>query len=327
MTSKHAETLSRIKETLQKCKTFFIAGHIKPDGDTVGSALALESMLKRMGKKAEIYSRETVPEYFNFLEGARKIKVTDKVKKEFDCAIILECVNTERMGDIISLDQAAFVINIDHHAHFNNFGHINFVEPAASSSAEQVFNIFRYLEMPLTQHEAEALYAGLVTDTGKFQQNNTTEAAFEMAAALVKAGVQPSRIYEKIYACKTLSSLRLLGYSLNTLKVTPSGLVAYMEIKQSMYRRAKSDITETEEIVNYAMMIPGVIVGMLIRETETPGLVKISFRSRNSFDVNKTAQHFGGGGHKNAAGCSIKGTLKQAEQSVLKHLSRNIKIR
>jgi bifunctional oligoribonuclease and PAP phosphatase NrnA len=327
MTNKHAESLSRIKEIIQKSKTFFIAGHIKPDGDTIGTALALESLLKRMGKKAEIFSREPVPEYFNFLDGARKIKVTDKVKREFDCAIILECVNTERMGDIISLDQAAYVINIDHHAHFNNFGNVNYVEPAASSSAEQVFNLFRYLDLGITAHEAEALYVGLVTDTGKFQQNNTTAPSFEMAQALVEAGVHPSKIYEKIYACKTQSSLKLLGFSLNTLKVTPSGLVSYMEIKQSMYHRAKSDITETEEIVNYAMMIPGVIVGMLIRETETPGLVKISFRSRSSFDVNKTAQHFGGGGHKNAAGCSIKGTLKQAEQAVLKHLSRNIKIK
>jgi phosphoesterase RecJ-like protein len=324
---KHSDELAQIKDVIQRSRTFFIAGHIKPDGDTIGSALALSSLLKRLGKKPEIYSRETVPEYFSFLDGAKKIQVTDKVCKEYDCAIILECVNTERMGDIISLDQASFIINIDHHIHFNNFGTVNYVDPAASSSAELVYNIFKYFDMGITEHEAEALYIGLVTDTGKFQQTNARPPAFEMAAELVKAGVLPSKIYEKIYACKTRSSLKLLGLALNTLKVTPSGLVSYMEIKQAMYRRSRSNVTETEEIINYAMMIPGVTVGMLFRETETPGLVKISFRSRSVFDVNKTAQHFGGGGHKNAAGCSIKGTLKQAEAAVLKHLSRNIKIR
>jgi len=325
--TKHSEALSQIKEIIQKSRTFFIAGHIKPDGDTVGSALALSSLLKRMGKKPEIYSRETVPEYFSFLDGAKKIQVTDKVCKEYDCAIILECVNTERMGDIISFDQASFIINIDHHIHFNNFGTVNYVDPTASSSAELVYNIFKYFDIGITEPEAEALYIGLVTDTGKFQQTNTTSTAFEMAADLVAAGVLPSKIYEKIYACKTQSSLKLLGLALNTLKVTPSGLVSYMELKQSMYRRAQSNVTETEEIVNYAMMIPGVIVGMLFRETETPGLAKISFRSQSSFDVNKTAQHFGGGGHKNAAGCSIKGSLKQAEAAILKHLSRNVRIK
>ena len=325
--TKDKDILSQIKAAIAKSKTFFIAGHTKPDGDTIGTALALASLLKRMGKKPEIYSRETVPEYFNFLHGIKNIKVTEKVCKEFDCAIILECASAERMGDIITFDQAAFVINIDHHAHFNTFGNINYIDSGASSSAQQVYNLFKHYDKGITKDEAEALYVGLVTDTGKFQQNNTSPEAFAMAADLVKAGVYPPHIYEQIYASKKYSALKLLGMALSTLKVTPSGKVAYVDIKQSMYRKCHSNVTETEDIINYTMMIPGITAGILFRETEAPGVVKISFRSRNNFDVNKIAQHFGGGGHKNAAGCSINASLQSARKTVLKYLSKHIEIK
>ncbi|MFH1368769.1 MAG: bifunctional oligoribonuclease/PAP phosphatase NrnA [Elusimicrobiota bacterium] len=324
--TKQNEILAKIKDAIGKSRTFFIAGHIKPDGDTVGTALALSSLLKRMGKKPEIYSREPVPGYFSFLNGIGRIKVAEKVCKEYDCAIILECANAERMGDIISMEQAAFVINIDHHAHYNNFGHINYIDPEASSSAQQVFNLFKYLGHGIKKDEAEALYVGLVTDTGKFQQTNTTTAAFDMASELVKSGVQPPVIYEKIYASKSYSALKLLGLALNTLNITPSGLVSYVEIKHSMYHKSHSNVTETEDIINHTMMIPGTTVGMLFRETEAPGIIKVSFRSRSGFDVNKIAQHFGGGGHKNAAGCSVKGNLTTAKRAVLKYLGKFIKI-
>lgn len=320
------DVLSQIKEAIGRSRTFFIAGHIKPDGDTIGTALALSSLLKRLGKKPEVYSREPIPSYFSFLNGIKQIKVTEKTCREFDCAIILECANTERMGDIISLEQATFVINIDHHAHFNNFGHINYVDPSASSSAQQVFNLFNFLGKGITKDEAEALYVGLVTDTGKFQQTNTSEEAFRMAAELVKAGVRPPLIYEKIYASMTYSSLKLLGMALNTLDLSPGGQIASIEIKESMYQKTHSNVTETENIINHTMMIPGVSVGVLLRETETPGIIKISLRSRSGYDVNKVAQHFGGGGHRNAAGCSVKGTLKSVKKQALQYLSRTLKL-
>jgi phosphoesterase RecJ-like protein len=313
----YTKILQQIIAAIKKNTTFFIAGHQKPDGDTVGSAVALQSLLQRLGKKAYIYTSEPLPGYLTFLPGSKKIHPQKKVARRFDCAIILECVNFERMGDIIAPEQADFVINIDHHAHFNYFGNINFVNPKASSSAEQIFYLFKALKMPLTKYEADALYVGLVTDTGKFQQANTTPAALTMAAALLEAGVVPTKMFDKLYATQSLSSLKLLGCALESLKLSAAGKIASLTITRSVYARTGSDVSETEGIINYAMMIPGVCVGILFRETETPGVVKASFRSRGIVDVNKVSNHFGGGGHKNAAGCSIRGTIASAEKQVL----------
>lgn len=309
--------ISRIVDAIKKNRSFFIAGHVKPDGDTVGSSLALASLLKRLGKKPAIYSSEPLPENLSFLKNAKNIIISSKATKEFDCAIILECMDFERMGNIISSEQAGTIINIDHHYNSGDFGNISYINPKASSSAEQIFRIYKYLGLPLKKDEAEALYVGLVTDTGQFQHSNTTPEALTMAAQLLDTGVMPHEMYDRLYAAKTLSSLNLLGFALNTLKIDASGKVAYMEIKHSTYAKAKSNVTETEGIINYAMMIPQVQVGILFRETETPGSIKVSLRSRAGFDVNKVSRHFGGGGHKYASGCTVKGDMKSTQKKVL----------
>jgi bifunctional oligoribonuclease and PAP phosphatase NrnA len=318
-----SETLKAISIAIQKNKTFFVAGHVKPDGDTIGSALALGSLLERLGKKVELYSKEPVPDYLLFLPDVKKIKIKKKVTREFDCSIILECKDLERMGNLITKEQTKSIINIDHHSSFSNFGDINYVNPKASASAEQIFKLFRYLKMPLTPNEAMALYVGLVTDTGMFQQANTTPDSFRMAADLVHEGrLDPTFIYRNIYAVKTPSSLRLLGKALSTLKNSFSGRVAYMAITREAYDETGSAEIDTEGIINYTMMMPGVLIGVLFKETDQPGTLKVSFRSRDDLDINKIAKEFGGGGHKNAAGCNILGDLSQVEKTVLEHIQK-----
>ena len=322
---RYMRVISEIITVLKECRTFFIAGHIKPDGDTVGSGLALASFLKRLGKKARIYSLEPVPQYLTFLKEAGNINVMQKVTGEFDCAIILECLDLDRMGNLITSAQAGTLINIDHHASFTNYGDINYIDPAASSSAELIFNIFKQFKMPILRSEAEALYVALVTDTGKFQQANTTPKAFRMAAELVDAGVVPSEVYGKLYATQSLPSLNLLGESLSTLKTNQSGAIAYLEITRKMYAKTKSSAADTEGIINHTMMIPGANIGILFREAETPGLIKISMRSKDHFDVTKIVKCFGGGGHKNAAGCSVKGTLKSVEKKFMGYVEKQLR--
>jgi phosphoesterase RecJ-like protein len=262
----------------------------------------------------------------DFLSEASKIKIeiANKVRGEFDCAIILECLDLDRMGNLITAEQACTLINIDHHKSFSNYGHINYIDSQASSSAEQIFSIFKYLKMPILPHEAQALYVGLVTDTGKFQQANTSPKSLRMAADLVEAGVAPSNMYGRLYATQSLPSLSLLGLSLSTLKTSPSGKIAYLEVTRKMYKKTKTGAADTEGIINHSMMIPGVTAGVLFRETETD-LIKVSMRSVDRFDVNKIAKHFGGGGHKNASGCSIKGTIKSAERTLLSYIEKQIK--
>ncbi|MBN1622592.1 MAG: bifunctional oligoribonuclease/PAP phosphatase NrnA [Endomicrobiales bacterium] len=319
------KALLKIFKAIKKNKTFFIAGHLKPDGDTVGTALALASLLHRLKNKVEIYSKEPIPEYLLSAPGAKKIIIADKTVKKFDCAIILECLDFERMGNIIDSEQVETVINIDHHANYNHFGHINYIDPKASSSSEQVYNIFKFFKMPININEAKCLYIGLVTDTGKFQQTNTTSYALNVAASLVDVGLKPTVIYDAVYANKSLSSLNLLGHSLCNLKLSCSGKVAYLEVTRQMYKKTRSNPSEAEGIINYAMMMPKVIVGVLFRKDDDNGYIKVSFRSRGSFNVNKVAQYFGGGGHKNAAGCSVKGNIVKAKKEVLKYLGKKLR--
>jgi len=319
------KVITDILGAIQKCRTFFIAGHTKPDGDTVGTGLALKSFLERLGKKASIYSLEPVPQYLTFLPGARQIKIARQVKGEFDCAIILECIDFERMGNLIKPEQASLVINLDHHSSFSKYGHINYIDPSASSSAELVYNIFNQKKMPISRNEADALYVALVTDTGKFQQTNATSKAFRMAADLVDAGVVPPDIYGELYATQSLPSLCLLGRVLSTLTTCCSGKIAHVEVTRDMYRQTASGAADTEGIINHVMMIPGLVAGIMFRQTDTPGLIKISMRSKGRFDVNRIARHFGGGGHKNASGCSFKGNLPAVKKQFLRYVEKDMK--
>jgi len=302
---------------LRRYETFFIAGHMKPDGDTIGTALALASLLKRLGKKAFVYSREEVPANLCFIPGARRIVVTEKVRREFDCAIILECKDLARMGDLITPDQVRTIINIDHHADFNPFGAINYLDSTASSSAEQVFDLFSFMKIPIHCNEAEGLYVGLVTDTGQFQHANASPSALRMGARLLEVGIVPDHIYDNLYASNSLSSLHLLGSTLLTLEKTADGKIAAMTIPRSSYRRTGSDVTETDGIINFAMTMPAVVVGVLLRETEVKGQIKVSLRARGTFNVNAVAHHFGGGGHKKAAGCTLTGTLSSVKKTII----------
>jgi phosphoesterase RecJ-like protein len=171
-----------------------------------------------------------------------------------------------------------------------------------------------------TVTEAEYLWAGLITDSGMFQQTNTTPECLQVAAELVRIGVKPNEMFQMIYSSKTLTSLNLLGLSLQTMQLACGGAVAYLRLEQAMFKAANSDVTEAEDFINHTMLIPGVKVGVLFRE-DKPDSIKVSFRSRQAYDVNSVARQFGGGGHKNAAGCTIEGTMTAVISQVLAHLS------
>ncbi len=319
------KNLFEIAQAIKKCRSFFIAGHVKPDGDTIGASIALASLLSRLDKNAEIFSREEMPHYLKFLRGASKIRKANKVFKYYDCAIILECSSLERMGSLIDRNQAKVLINIDHHKVFTKFGDINYIDPKASSSSEQIFNLFKMMNMKLTQTEAEALYTGAVTDTGRFQYANTTPYCLLMASELLSAGVKPQKIFSNLYEGNRVSSLRLLGEALNTLKVASKGKITFMELPNSAFRRAGADYSETENIINYGISVEGAKAAVLFRESEEKGEIKVSMRSRGKTDVSKICKHFGGAGHKNAAGCSFKGTLAEAKRRIISYVEDNLR--
>ena len=308
-----------ISSLIRKNKKFFLSGHSKPDGDTVASELAMASLLKRLNKSASVYNAEPVPSNLLFLPGVEKIKTAAKVSGKYDVAIIFECSDADRMGNIIDLEkQAKTVINIDHHLMHAYFGDVNLINPHASSNSEQLYYIFQKMHMPLTKEEAAYLYVGIMTDTGRFQHSNTNAETLKIASKLLERGVDASLLCERIYGTTKFSSLKLISRALSNLAVTPDGKIAYSYIRRRDFEKSKAVEEESEEIVNYGLQIPSALMSILFRESISNGKVKISFRSRRDVNVCKLAEEFGGGGHKYASGCRIEGDMKKISAKVMK---------
>jgi phosphoesterase RecJ-like protein len=318
---KRDKVLDEILRAVRRGKTFFLAGHEKPDGDTIGSELAFASLLRRLGKRVDIYNAEPVPDSLRFLPGADRAKASRRVEKDYDVAVVFECSGPDRMGNILDLKRhAKTVINIDHHAHHSYFGDINLINPRASSNSEQLFYLWRRARMPITRDEAMALYVGLVTDTGRFQQENTNPDSHEVAGGLVAVGIPVAEISRRLYYTRTPSALGLLGRALGTLKLLEDGRISVLTLTQPDFAETRATPDETEDVINHGLMPETVLVALFARETEAAGRVKVSLRGKGKVDLCRIAVKFGGGGHKNASGCTVSGSLEQAVDTVLREV-------
>jgi len=308
--------ISEISKIIEQSKTFFIAGHVKPDGDSLGSALALASVLNRLGKKSCVYCADEIPASLRFLKGSDKIKKSASKTDMFDCAIILESTNFSRMGSIIAPNQAGKVINIDHHLSHVNFGNVNYIVSSSASTAELILNILEYMGIKLTKDEAENLYTGILTDTGCFQQTNTTSDSHIACAKLIDYGIDINEIYKKVYESSSVNALRLHGMALCGIKTVLNNQVSYIVLTKSMFKKSKTKDYAAEGIINYTLKIEGVKVGCIFKEVDRK-TTKISCRSVRNFNVLEVVRKFGGGGHKNAAGCIVKTGINASVKTVL----------
>jgi phosphoesterase RecJ-like protein len=318
--------ISEIMKIINQSKTFFIAGHVKPDGDSIGSALAVSSVLNRIGKKACVYSVDEIPKFVKFLKSSNKIKKSVKKTEKFDCAIILESNNFSRMGDIITPSQVKKIINIDHHLSYTDFGNANYIVPSSSSTAELILNIFEYMKIKLLKHEAECLYTGILTDTGRFQQVNTTANSHIASAKLMEYGVDVNKVYEEVYEKGSLNALKLQGLALYGIKTILNNKVSYILLTKDMLKETITSEGDAEGLVNYTLRIDGVLVGCVLKEVDNK-TTKVSFRSVKSFDLLKVVRMFGGGGHKNAAGCTINAGINAAVKIVTDALKKKLRIK
>jgi phosphoesterase RecJ-like protein len=313
------DSITEISKIIKKSKTFFIASHVKPDGDGLGSALALASFLNRTGKKASVYCKDKIPANLKFLSGSSKIKSSANKTDFFDCAIILESMNFVRMGDIITPIQAKKVINIDHHKTYTNFGDVNYIVSESSSTAELIVKIFEFMKVELTKAEAECLYTGIVTDTGCFQNTNTMANSHIACANLMAYNIDVSKIHKQIYENTSLPSLKLQGLGLCNMKVTLNGNVAYIVLTKEMFKKSKANYNDSEGIVGYTLRVQGVKVGCLFKEVDKNS-TRVSLRSVKEVDLLNVVGQFNGGGHKNAAACMIEANINTAVKLICKVL-------
>ena len=302
---------------------FLITSHLNPDGDAVGSAIGLARILRKIGKGATVWLRDAVPGIYRPLPGSGRVHIGEEppagFPDQFDLAIVLECPELERTGLADDLGKLP-VINIDHHLGNEQYGVVNWVDTAAPAVGEMVFRLAVTLNVALDSDTADTLYLTLVTDTGGFRFSNTTAAAFDAAASLVREGASPETISKWLYESRPVSAVRLVGEMLRSLEIHAEGRIATAWLSAEMVERSGAEPGDSEGLIDYPRSIAGVEVVAMFRRLED-GRFKVSLRSRGPVSVEKIARRFGGGGHQNAAGFSSVAGRDELVAETLKALT------
>jgi len=309
------DVLERVLQEIQARRHFLVTSHARPDGDAIGSTLALAQVLRKLGKTAEVILRDSVPVIYKPLPLADTIVNAAQVNDNYDAAIILECDSIQRTR-LQGLEHC-FLINIDHHASSKAFADVNWIDPSAVATAELVFRLAQAAQVKLTPEIATCLYTALLTNTGSFCYSGTNACTFELAKYLVEHGADPGKIAQSVYFSSPTSKMRLLGAALSRLQ--RDGAVTWMSVTRHDLERCGALDEDCEGLVNYALGIAGVEVAVFFRELATER-VRVSIRSKGAVDVAEIAGKFGGGGHECAGGFSTEGPIQAAVDLVLAEL-------
>ncbi len=310
--------IDKIVDHLQKARTVLLATHVFPDGDALGSQIALGNILRSLGKKVVLFGEEPVSHLYDFLPGSDRIDLTSPEPAQFDCAVALDCGDAERMGHDMERIRAIHpLIVIDHHKGNEGFGDLNWVDPARAATGEMVYDLAFALGAEISYETAYCLYAAIVTDTGSFKYSSTTAETFRVVRKLVEKGVKPAEVAGHLFDNFTVNRLRLMQEVLATLEIFMDGKIAVIHVSQEMYDRTGTTQTDTENFVNYPRSLIPVKVAVFIKANSKGGL-SVSMRSKGSdCDVTRVAHRFGGGGHRNAAGCRFQDQSIQQVRDLL----------
>jgi phosphoesterase RecJ-like protein len=315
---------SSIINEIEKNQKFLICSHINPDGDAIGSQLALSILLVKRGKEVFLFNRDGVPEIYSFLPFSNRISHHLDENSRFECTFLLDCSRFERVEKgFRSFPGKGKVIVIDHHGEEGGDGHINLIDPSACATGELIFSIARYYESKIPLDIAINLYTAILTDTGSFQFSNSTPSAFEIAGELVKGGVDPRYVAERVYESYSPERFRLLEKVLGTLEITDGGKIGTIIVTRSMLEQTGAKEEMTDGFANLPRSIKGVKVSALFREVSDQ-LYRVSLRSKEGLNVANIASSFKGGGHTNAAGFFIEGRLHEVKERVLNAIKDGI---
>src|SRR5580692_738803 len=309
--------LEQVLREIRARRRFVVTSHARPDGDGIGSALACGQMLRIMGKEAEVVMHDGVPRIYRNLPFADRVIKADAIPamEAHDAVVLLECDSIGRT-QLAGLEKC-FLINIDHHASGRNFAHINWIDSTVMATAELVYRLARLACVPVDRDIATCLYTGLMTDTGSFMFEGTNEHTFTVARELVLAGADPALCARHIYFGHSTAKMRLLGAALSNLR--REGALAWIWITQEEMQRFGAREEDCEGLVNYALSIADVQVAIFFRELPD-SRYRVSLRSKGEVNVSSVAEHFGGGGHKCASGCSVDGPLDAAVSRIIERL-------
>jgi bifunctional oligoribonuclease and PAP phosphatase NrnA len=316
--------MERIIDHLRTVERVLVASHENPDGDAIGSLIAMGLALEAMGRRVTFFNPSKIPTVYRFLPAVRKVSPQIPENERYDTAIVIDCGSLNRLGDARErIERLPAVINIDHHITNTCFGTHRWVDTEACASAEMVYRIIQRLGVTIDQAMASAIYTGILTDTGSFRFNNTNSASFAICLEMVSKGVDPSLVARHVYGTYSMGRIKLLNLALDTIEISRSGRVSVMAVTQEMLKETGTQVEEADGLINYARRIEDVRVAVLIKEEANGNGSEqrpyhISLRSDGSVDVAAIATGFGGGGHRSAAGFSISGRLPEIKSRIVR---------
>lgn len=297
-------------------RSYVLACHQRPDGDTLGSALAVARVLRSLGRDVVVVSEDGVPDNYAFVPDA-EIVVRSTDRRDFDMGVLVDSEGISRVGSAADAVRSARITAcIDHHVPENQFGDIRITDPDYSATAELIAELLEASSIEVDSTVATQLLTGLIADTGAFRFANTSPRTFHVAARLTDLGADPSAIARQVYDSRPLRAVKLLGRALSSLRTDIDGRVVWAVIRRSDMDELAATDADTDSVVNHVRSVRGPEVAILFREIE-PNVVRISLRSNAGVDVNQVARRFGGGGHAAAAGCTVDAPIDEAQSRVV----------
>ena len=317
--------MKQIVNHLKNSRSVLLATHVNPDGDAIGSLIAMGLALEALGKKATLYCSSPIPAVYRFLPATDTITGVFANKALFDTAIVLDCGNFNRVGKaFLEIQKTKTIINIDHHVTNTGFGDLQMVDTTACATAEIIYRLIKKLEISISPGMATSIYTGIFTDTGSFRFSNTNRAAFSICEEMVAIGMDPYTVAQNVYGTYSLGRIKLLNLALDSIEVAAGGKVSIMTLTKKMLAETKTHPEDVDGLINYAKRIEDVKLAALLQEMENisrnpdeAARFHVSLRSDGSVDVAEIAATFGGGGHAVAAGFNIDSPIEEIKAKIV----------
>jgi phosphoesterase RecJ-like protein len=316
--------MDQIIHHLKNSHHILVVSHTNPDGDAIGSLIAMGRCLDVLNKKTTLYNESPIPAVYRFLPWSNRI-VRKINGKNYDIVIVLDCSELHRIGEAAStIKKMPVIINIDHHITNTRFGHFQRIDTSACATAEIIYYLIKKLDVPIDKPIATSIYTAILTDTGSFRFSNTNRAAFEISQEMVELGVDPYDIAQNVYGRYSLGRIKLLNLALDSIEISYNGKLSIMTLTQDMFDETQTQPEDVDGMINYARRIEDVKVAALIQENQNgkkkskrSNRFHVSLRSDGTVDVAEIASSFGGGGHSTAAGFNLESTLSEVKSKII----------
>ena len=313
--------VQQIVEAIRARQRFVLSSHARPDGDSIGSQLAMAYALKAMGKDVVVVNADPAPAPLMAFPAVPDIRIAPSVEGDFDAAIIMECSNLARTG--VSGLERCFVINIDHHPGNSNYGQINWFDASAAACGEMVFTLVRALGVPLSAEIATHVYLAILTDTGSFHYSSISPRTFDICRETLEAGVDPVMVARNVYDSNNMGRLKLFGAVLSAMQIDQTGHIAIVYLDHEMARAAGGTYEDTEGLINLPLTVKEIQAVVFFKQDEGDQY-RVSMRSKGAIDIGAVAKEFGGGGHKNAAGCTVTGPVDALQKQFVERIEQAV---